>query len=151
MPATLTPNYAIGAAVAISLNGKLAYQKSGDLTRGVVKIKVTNARSGGFQQLKAGIKSSQLNLELVYNGDDPPAFAEGQELTVIFDAIGYESSEDLEDPSTTPVGTLLTGQYLLESIKQSWQVEADYGWTLALDSTGAYTVAETATGATATT
>jgi hypothetical protein len=151
MSATLTPNYLVGAAVAVSVAGTEAYVKSGDLTRGVVKITVTNSKSGGYQQLKAGIKSSQLNLECVYNGDAPPTIIEGQEVTVIFDGVGFESGDNLEDGAggtpTTPGGTLLTGQYLVEIIKDSWVVDGDYSWSLALDSTGSYTVGS-ATGAT---
>lgn len=150
MSATLTPNYIIGEAVAVSVAGALAFVKSGDLTDGIVKIKVTNSRSGGFQQLKAGIASSQLNLELVYNGDSPPAFSRGQEVTIIFDSIGYETGDDLEDASTTPTGELITGQYLVESIKRSWAVDGDYGWSVAFDSTGPFTIGS-ATGATTTT
>lgn len=148
---TPTPNYLVGQAVALSVGSSLMYVKGGSIARNCVSIKVTNARSGGFQQVKAGVRSAKLAFELVYNGDSPPALVEGQEVAVIFDSVGYETSENLEVPSTTPTGRLFTGQFLITGVKDAWQVEADYGVSIEADSTGAYTVLDTATGATPTT
>jgi len=147
----LTPNYIVGKAVAVSVGGALTYNKGGSLTRNANQIKVTNARSLGYQQLKTGVKGAQLSLDLVYNGDDPPAIFEGQEITVIFDAIGYDTAESIPNPATTPAGRLITGQFNVGSIKDTWQTEGDYGWSLDAASTGAYTAVESATGLTTTT
>jgi hypothetical protein len=148
MPATLTPNINIGKAVAISVGGALAYAKGGDLERSVVSLNVTNARSGGYMQKKAGTKGATLSMDLVYNGDDAPAVSEGQEVTVIFDSIGYETAQSIMDPSTTPSGRLVTGQYLIVKVKDSWKCDADYSWSLDMESTGVYTAVDTATGLT---
>ncbi len=155
MPVVLTPNITIGEAVAVSVGGTLMYCKSGSVDRKAAAVKVTNARSGGYAQNKGGTKSADLSLELVYNGDSPPAIVEGTEVTVIFDSVGYETSEGLANPTSTttpaPVGRLVTGQFLVTGVKDAWQVEADYGVTITATSTGPYTVADTATGATPTT
>jgi hypothetical protein len=151
MPTTLTPNYLTGKAVALQVGGALAYTTGGNIARSVVPVKVTNARSGGFQQLKAGVKGAKLSMEAVYNGDDPPTIQEGTEITVIFDSVGYETSENIENSTggvaTTPLGRLITAQYLVTIVTDTWQVEADYKWSLEGESTGAYTVVDTATGA----
>jgi hypothetical protein len=148
---TLTPNIAVGQAVALSIAGNLMFAKSGKITRNCAAIKVTNARSGGFQQYKAGMKGATLNAELVYNGDSPPALVEGTEVTVIFDSVGYETSESLENASTTPMGRLITAQFLITVVGDTWEVEGDYAVSIEANSTGAYTVVDTATGATSTT
>lgn len=149
---TLTPNITVGAAVALSVGGQLMYVKGGKLDRSAVKIKVTNARSGGFQQFKAGIKGIEMSFDLVYNGDSPPTgVVEGTEVTAIFDSVGYETSENLENPSTTPTGRLITAQFLIGTVGDAWQVEGDYSVSVSASSTGAYTVVDTATGATPTT
>jgi hypothetical protein len=148
MSATLTPNILVGKAVALSVGGALAYAMGGSITRNAAAIKVTNARSAGFEQFKAGVKGAQVSYDAVYNGDDPPAIVEGTEVTVIFDSVGYEVSEAIANASTTPTGRLFTAQVLVTSIKDSWKVDADYGWSFDGVSTGAYTVVETATGAT---
>jgi N-acetylmuramoyl-L-alanine amidase CwlA len=152
MSATLTPNILVGEAVALSVGGTLMFAKSGKLTRSSAAIKVTNSQSGGYQQYKAGVKGATLNAELVYNGDAPPTgVVEGEEVTVIFDAVGYETSHDLENPSSTPTGRLITAQFLITEVSDTWEVEGDYGVSLTANSTGAYTVVDTATGATSTT
>ena len=101
---TLTPNITVGQAVALSVGSALMFHKSGKITRNAAAIKVTNARSGGYQQYKAGVKGATLSAECVYNGDSPPAVVEGTEVTVIFDSVGYETSEGLANASTTPTG-----------------------------------------------
>jgi hypothetical protein len=149
MPATLTPNYTVGKAVAVTVGAALAYAKGGSLPRSVASINVSNARSGGYQQRKAGMKGASLSLDLVYNGDDPPTgIVEGNEVTVIFDSIGFETAESIMDASTTPTGRLITGQFLIVTVKDTWQAESDYGWSIECESTGPYTVVETATGLT---
>jgi len=155
MPVVLTPNITIGEAVAVSVAGQLMFCKGGKVDRKAVAVKVTNARSGGFAQNKGGTRSADLSLELVYNGDSPPTIVEGTEVTVIFDSVGYETSEGLANPVTTttpaPAGRLITGQFLVTGVGDAWQCEADYGITITAISTGPYTVADTATGATPTT
>src|SRR5579862_2631636 len=143
MSATLTPNILVGKAVAVSVGGALAYHKGGKIARSAKQIKVSNARSAGFDQYKAGTKGATLNLDLVYNGDDPPALQEGTEVTVIFDAVGYEVSESILNASTTPMGRLLTAQALIGTITDSWQYDGDYGWTLDAVTTGPYTCVDT--------
>jgi hypothetical protein len=145
---TLTPNYLVGQAVALSVGGVLMYVKSGKNDRSAKGIDVSNARSGGFRQLKAGMKMADLSFELVYNADSPPSgIVEGAEVTVIFDAVGYESSEGLEDVSTTPTGRLITGQYLILTVGDGWACDGDYAVPVTAGSTGPYTVVDTATGA----
>jgi hypothetical protein len=151
MSATLTPNILVGKAVALSVGGSLAYATGGSITRNAAAIKVTNAKSGGYDQFKAGVKGGQVSYDAVYDGDDPPAIVEGTEVTVIFDSVGYEVSESIMNASTTPTGRLFTAQVLVTSIKDTWKVDADYGWSFDGVTTGAYTVVDTATGATATT
>lgn len=149
---TLTPNITIGQAVALSVGGNLMYVTGGKLDRTAAQIKVTNARSGGYQQLKAGNKSAALSFDLVYNGDAPPTgVVEGAEVTVIFDGVGYEASEGIANPTTTPTGRLITGQFLIETVSDAWQVDGDFKVSVTANSTGVYTVVDTATGATATT
>lgn len=156
MSVTPTPNYLVGEAVAVSVGGSLMYVKGGSITRSAASINVSNARSAGYQQRKAGMKGSQLSMDLVYNGDSPPSMLiEGVEVTVIFDGVGYETSESLENiisgTPSTPTGRLITGQYLITSVKDAWTAEADYTVSVEAESTGAYTVVDTATGATPTT
>lgn len=152
MSATLTPNYLIGEAVALSVAGQLMFVTGGKITRAAIQINVTNARSGGYRQLKAGNKSSDLDFDVVYNGDAPPTgLVEGEEVTVIFDAVGYEASQSIANPGTTPTGRLITGQYLIGNVSDAWQQDADYKVSVTANSTGAYTVVDTATGATPTT
>jgi hypothetical protein len=151
MSATLTPNYTVGKAVALSVGGALVYAMGGSITRNAAAIKVTNSRSGGFDQFKAGVKGGQVSYDAVYNGDDPPTIVEGTEVTVIFDSVGYEVSESILNATTTPTGRLFTAQVLVTSIKDTWKVDADYGWSFDGVTTGAYTCVDTATGATSTT
>jgi hypothetical protein len=152
MTVAITPNYNVGAAVALSVGGTMMYVKGGKVDRSAAKIVVTNARSAGYQQLKAGNKMADLSFDLVYNGDSPPVgIVEGVEATVIFDSVGYETTEGLEDGAggtpTTPSGRLISGQFLILTVSDAWQVDADYGMSVTASSTGAYTVVDTATGA----
>jgi hypothetical protein len=149
--ATLTPNIAVGQAIALSVGGALMFAKSGKLTRNCAAIKVTNAKSGGYHQYKAGMKGATLSSALVYNGDSPPAVEEGTEVTVIFDSVGYETSEGLANTSSTPTGRLITAQFLITVVSDEWECEGDYGVNIEGVSTGAYSVVDTATGATPTT
>lgn len=151
MSVVQTPNYTVGEAIALSVAGVLMYVKGGSVSRKVTSVDVSNARSGGYQQKKAGMKGSSLSFDLVYNGDSPPAtIVEGLEATVIFDSAGYEVSEGLANPLilTPPVGRLISGQYLITSVKDAWTAAADYTVSVEADSTGPYTVVDTATGAT---
>jgi hypothetical protein len=145
---TLTPNITVGMAVALSVGGQMMFVKGGKLDRSAVKVKVTNARSGGFQQFKAGVKGIEMTFDLVYNGDSPPSgVIEGEEVTVIFDSVGYETSESIENATTTPTGRLITSQFLIGSVSDAWSVDSDYGVSVSASSTGAYTIVDTATGA----
>lgn len=150
MSATLTPNYIVGKAVAVSVAGTLVYCTDGNTERTAAAVKVTNSRSAGFMQVKAGIKGATGTLNLVYNGDDPPTgIVEGAEVTLILDFVGYETSESIEVAASTPTGRLITMQALITSVKDTWNVEDNYSWSIDVQSSGAYTVVETATGASA--
>jgi hypothetical protein len=151
MSATLTPNYIVGAAIAVSVGSSLAFCKSGKTSRNANAIKCTNARSAGYQQFKGGNKGATVSLELVYNADSPLSIVEGSEITLIVDTLGYETSEGLANPSSTPAGRLITMQVLITGVDDAWDSDGDYGVTIAGNSTGPYAVVDTATGATSTT
>ncbi len=146
----LTPNYLVGKCVAVKAGSKFAYAESGNADRSVNVVKVTNGRSGGFQQVKSGTKMCKGTISCVYNGDDPPTeIVEGAEITLIIDAVGYVIEQAIADitpgsppVTTTPAGRLITMQALIATVKDSWNVETDYKWSFDFESTGAYTVVE---------
>jgi hypothetical protein len=121
MPAT--PNYLVGKVVAVSVDGDLMYATKGDVNRSVNAQKVTNARSGGFQELKPGIASAKGNVECVYNGDDAPALTLGDEVEVIWTPTG---------------GTVRTLQALITNMKESFVVDGDYTYSFDWESSGAF-------------
>ena len=79
---TPTPNYLTGSVVAITVGTLTMYATKSDYTRQVNTVKVTNARSGGYQELKPGIKSSRGSVEVVVNADTLYEFTPGQEVII---------------------------------------------------------------------
>ena len=121
-----TPNYLTGNVVGITVDATTMYAKSGEVTTSATEINCTNSESNGFQELKSGIKSARGSAVCVYNGDDPPSLTEGTEATVIWTATG---------------GELITMLCLLNNIRRSFTVDADYEYAFDFASTTAYTVA----------
>lgn len=155
--ATNTPNYITGQAVAVIVGGKAAYCADGTATRKVKLITVTNSRSGGYQQVKAGTKSASVSINCFYNGDDPPTgIVEGAEVVLVVDTLGNATEIGSNNPSSTPKGRFLEIPMLIEQIVDKWSSDGDYKWTFDGQSSGAYVVSEnsadqtTTTGATTT-
>lgn len=119
----VTPNILVGKVVAVSYNGTLMYATKGDHSRSVNVVKVTNARSGGYQQLKPGIKAARGSAEVVYNGDDPLTITEGTEVTIVWTPTG---------------GTAKTFTALVTNVKESFVVDGDYINSFDWESSGSF-------------
>lgn len=123
--ATPTDNYLVGKVVAVSVDGTQMYATKGDVTRSADAKKVTNARSGGFQELRPGIASAKGNVECVYNGDDPPALALNDEVEIVWTPTG---------------GTARTLQVLITEMKESFVVDGDFTYSFNWESSGPFTL-----------
>jgi hypothetical protein len=123
--ATPTANYLVGKVVGVSADGAQMYATKGDVTRSIDAKKVTNARSAGFQQLKPGIAMAKGSVECVYNGDDPPTLALGDEVDIVWTPTG---------------GTARTLQALITEMKESFVVDGDYTYSFNWESSGSFTL-----------
>lgn len=120
-----TPNILVGNVVSVSVAGALMYAKSGKVERSRKKIDVTNSRSAGYQQLKAGNRSASGDATCVYNGDDPPVIVEGTEVSIVYTVTG---------------GKTFTIQALVEKVTDSFVTDGEYTYMFSWDSSGAYSV-----------
>lgn len=138
--ATSTPNILTGELVAIKVGSAYAYADSGNVKRQVVSVDVTNGRSKGFRQVRSGIRSADVSLSCVYNGDDPPTgIVEGAYVAVILDTAGYMVAPT---GGTTPVGRYISIYCMIQTITDTWNVANDYKWSMDLQSSGEYTAVE---------
>lgn len=120
-----TPNYLVGKVTAVSVDGALMYATKGDVNRSVNPVKVTNARSGGFQEVKGGIYSAKGNTECVYNGDDPPTITLGTEVELVWTPTG---------------GVTRTMKAFVANMGESFVVDGDYIYKFDWESSGAFSL-----------
>lgn len=118
-----TPNYLVGKVVAVSVGGALMYASKGDVNRSVNPVKVTNARSGGFQEIKGGIYSAKGNVDCVYNGDDPPSITLGTEVELVWTPTG---------------GVARTMKAFVANMKEGFVVDGEYTYSFDWESSGAF-------------
>jgi hypothetical protein len=118
-----TPNFLVGKVVGVTVGGTLMYATKSDHTRSVNVVKVTNARSNGYQQVVPGIKSAKGSVEVVYNGDDPPSITEGTEVAIVWSPTG---------------GAAKTFQALVTSIKENFVADGDYTYAFDWESSGSF-------------
>ena len=119
-----TPQYLVGKVIAITADGRTMYATKSDSTRSVNVIKVTNAKSLGFQELRPGIKSAKGSVECVFNGEDLIDLELGKEISVAWAPTG---------------GTAHTFQALVTNIKDSFVVDGDATYSFDWESSGAFT------------
>ena len=118
-----TPNFLVGKVVGVTVGGVQMYATKSDFTKSVNVVKVTNARSAGYQQVVPGIRSAKGSVEVVYNGDDPPSITEGTEVTIVWTPTG---------------GSAKTFQALVTSLKESFSADGDYTYSFDWESSGSF-------------
>ena len=142
--------YIVGKLVAVavvtgtgsSAVTKYAYASKGSCSRTAKSITKTNARSGGYQEVRAGVKSATGSVDCAYNGSDPPVgIVEGANVVLIIDTVGYAPATGSGGGDVT-AGRVITMPVMIEKVDDNWQADDDYGWTFSYQSNGAYTVAE---------
>lgn len=118
-----TAAYLTGKVVSVSVGGTLMYATKSDHTREVNVVKVTNARSSGYQTVKPGISRASGTCEVVYNGDDPVTLTQGTEATLVWTPTG---------------GTARTFTALVTKVKESFVVDGDYLQNFDWESSGSF-------------
>ncbi len=118
-----TPNYLVGVVLAVSVDGTDMYATKTSMKRGVNVVKVTNAKSGGFQQVKGGIRSASGSVEVVYNGDDPVDVQEGDEVEIVWKPTG---------------GATRTFPALITNVNESLVIDGDYTYSFDWESSGSF-------------
>jgi hypothetical protein len=128
---TPTPNILVGKCVAVYVGGVWLYSKGGSVSRKADLIKVTNARSKGYTQLRPGIKAASGSVDLVFNCQDPLQMLNpGQEVDLVIDTTGTDANP------TAVVGMIHTLKAVLGEITDSWQVDGDFGISINWESSG---------------
>lgn len=123
MPAIPTPNYLVGTVMAVVADGITMYATKSDVARSVNLVKVTNAKSGGYAQVKPGIKSAKGSVECVQNGDDLVNLTLGKEVTIVWTPTG---------------GTARTFQAVISVIKESFVVDGELTYAFDWESSGSF-------------
>lgn len=118
-----TPNYLVGVVLGISFKGVDMYATKADMTRSVNVVKCTNAKSGGYQEVRPGIKSAKGSCEVVYNGDDPITIEEGDEGDLVWKPTG---------------GATRTFPVLISNAKEGITIDGDYTYSFDFESSGSF-------------
>lgn len=75
--------YKTGKVVGCTIGGTAAYMASGQVTRSIDTVDVTNSRSAGYQEIEGTIYRAQGSCDAFYRGTMPAAEV-GQEVTIVY-------------------------------------------------------------------
>lgn len=114
------------------------------VTSGVDEI--TNLLSQGFYEDLDTVKSATASLRLVYDGDAPPTFTEGQVVPLSITVPGVAAVTGPPAVAAVPGGPALGGNFRIRSMTfPTVTPKGSVRYTLDMGSTGPYTTGQSAT------
>lgn len=120
------PLYIPGKALTATIGGADMPVKKSNITAKVDVVKVTNKKSGGAQEVVAGIKSFSGSITVSDASDGRVTVAEGTIVAVVVGVTG---------------GRQYSGNALITQVQDSADVNGEYDLTINVESTGIYTAA----------